>query len=147
MKIISIVISLLFSLSLFSQTSGLVLDNEKNPISGASVLFADQNILVETNEKGEFLLKSIPYGEYVLRAQLLGYANFSTPLNVNSISVEVNPVLKESDNQIDEVVVSGTLKPISKSNSPVPVEVYSNEFFKKKSCIPVINNKLCIITT
>ena len=54
MKIISIVISLLFSLSLFSQTSGLVLDNEKNPISGASILFTDQNVLVETNEKGEF---------------------------------------------------------------------------------------------
>jgi outer membrane receptor for ferrienterochelin and colicins len=32
---------------------------------------------------------------------------------------------------MDEIVVSGTLKPISKLESPVPVEVYSPTFFKK----------------
>ena len=51
--IISLFTSILLSFSLYSQTSGLVFDEEKS-ISGASVLFADQNILVETNEKGEF---------------------------------------------------------------------------------------------
>ena len=32
---------------------------------------------------------------------------------------------------LEEIVVSGTLRPISKSNSPVSVEVYSTTFFKK----------------
>jgi len=75
MKIISIVISLLFSLSLFSQTSGLVLDNEKNPISGASVLFADQNILVETNEKGVFSFSEKIANNSILYIYKHGYSS------------------------------------------------------------------------
>ena len=75
MKIISVVFSLLFSLSLFSQTSGLVLDNEKNPISGASVLFADQNILVETNEKGEFSFSENIANNSILHIYKHGYSS------------------------------------------------------------------------
>ena len=32
---------------------------------------------------------------------------------------------------LEGIVISGTLKPVTKSNSPVPVEVYSKTFFKK----------------
>jgi len=36
-----------------------------------------------------------------------------------------------SDNSLDEIVVSGNLRPVSKSGSSVPVDVYSKSFFKK----------------
>ena len=108
-----------------------VVKSQKGPLAFVNVFIEGTSHGVFTDQNGEFVIKSVPYGQYVLRAQLLGYTNYSAPLTVNSISVEVNPVLEESDNQIDEVVVSGTLKSISKSNSPVPVEVYSSEFFKK----------------
>ena len=109
-----------------------VVRSQKGPLAFVNVFIEGTSHGVFTDQNGEFVLKSVPYGQYVLRAQLLGYTNYSTPLTVNSNSIEVNPVLEESDNQIDEVVVSGTLKSISKSNSPVPVEVYSSEFFKKR---------------
>ena len=35
------------------------------------------------------------------------------------------------ENDLNEVVVSGTLKPVRKLESPVPVEVYSQAFFRK----------------
>ena len=38
--------------------------------------------------------------------------------------------LKEN-NTLDEVVITGTLKPVSHLESPVPVEVYKPIFFKK----------------
>mgnify|MGYP001337519241 CR=1 FL=1 len=75
MKIILVVFSILFSFSLFSQTSGLVLDEEKNPISGASVLFADQNILVETNEKGEFSFSEDIANNSILHIYKHGYSS------------------------------------------------------------------------
>lgn len=34
-------------------------------------------------------------------------------------------------NEIEEVIITGTLKPSSKANSPVPVEVYTSKFFQK----------------
>ena len=36
----------------------------------------------------------------------------------------------ETDESLDEVVISATLKPVSKLNSPVPVDVYNQSFFK-----------------
>ena len=35
------------------------------------------------------------------------------------------------DKNVDEVIITGTLKPISKSKSPVPVEIYTKKFFEK----------------
>ena len=108
-----------------------VVKSDNGPLGFANVFLDGTGYGVFTDQNGKFAIKSVPYGEYILRAQLLGFANYSISLIINSDSVAVNPILKESDNQIDQVVVSGTLKPISKSNSPVPVEVYSTEFFKK----------------
>lgn len=40
-------------------------------------------------------------------------------------------ITKNSDEDIDEVVVTGTLKPISRLETPIPVEIYSATFLKK----------------
>lgn len=36
-----------------------------------------------------------------------------------------------TNKEIDEVVITGTMKEVSKSNSPVPVEIYSTKFLQK----------------
>ena len=46
-------------------------------------------------------------------------------------NIQVNFNLKEDANNLDEVVVSGTLKPVSRMETPVPVEVYTPAFLKK----------------
>ncbi len=56
-------------------------------------------------------------------------------LNVNplqksdSVKNQTKKEIKIKD--IDDVVITGTLKPISKSKSPVNVEIYSEKFFRK----------------
>lgn len=40
-------------------------------------------------------------------------------------------MLLEDQSSLDAIVISGTLKPVSKQNSPIPVEVYTQAFFKK----------------
>ncbi|WP_027388525.1 TonB-dependent receptor plug domain-containing protein [Chryseobacterium gregarium] len=56
-------------------------------------------------------------------------------LNVNplqksdSVKNQAKKEIKIKD--IDDVVITGTLKPISKSKSPVNVEIYSEKFFRK----------------
>ena len=40
-------------------------------------------------------------------------------------------VVPISENNLDEIVISGTLKPVSRLETPVPVEVYSSAFLKK----------------
>ena len=43
-----------FCFSSIAQNSGLVLDLENKPIDKVSVFIADQNILLKTNDLGEF---------------------------------------------------------------------------------------------
>ncbi|MCW3169226.1 TonB-dependent receptor [Chryseobacterium sp. 09-1422] len=54
----------------------------------------------------------------------------SLDLNKNSDSVKI-PAKKERMKLIDDVVITGTIKPVSKSKSPVNVEIYSQKFFQK----------------
>ena len=47
--------------------------------------------------------------------------------NINNDSL----IVKDSTEKLNEVVVTGTMKAIKKSDSPVPIEIYTTKFFKK----------------
>jgi len=47
----------------------------------------------------------------------------------DSVKISEKKEIKTKD--IDDVVITGTIKPISKSKSPVAVEIYSQKFFQK----------------
>jgi outer membrane receptor for ferrienterochelin and colicins len=48
----------------------------------------------------------------------------------NQDSLKVLPNIVKTQN-IDDVIITGTLKPVSRSKSPVAVEIYSQKFFQK----------------
>lgn len=55
-----------FCFSSIAQNSGLVLDVENNPVDKVRVFIADQNILLKTNELGEFFFQSkLPNNSYL----------------------------------------------------------------------------------
>lgn len=54
----------------------------------------------------------------------------SLDLNKKFDSAKI-PKKKERISDIDDVVITGTIKPVSKSKSPVNVEIYSQKFFQK----------------
>ncbi len=39
--------------------------------------------------------------------------------------------MKDSSENLDEIVVTGTMKAVRKSDSPVPIEIYTPKFFQK----------------
>jgi hypothetical protein len=51
---------------LFSQSNGIILNSDGTPLEGVTVLIADQNILLKTNELGEFFFESkLPNNSYL----------------------------------------------------------------------------------
>jgi outer membrane receptor for ferrienterochelin and colicins len=57
---------------------------------------------------------------------------FATSFAQNTLTNKEKDSIKiNKENQLNEVVVSGTLKPVRRLESPVPVEVYSTKFFKQ----------------
>lgn len=81
---------------------------------------------------GGFLIKDVPYGNYTLIVSMIGYETITQKISLSSTSSRLNLSfdMVEKVGQLDEVVVSGTLKEVSKLESPVPVEVYTKAFFK-----------------
>ncbi|MBC6366004.1 TonB-dependent receptor [Algoriphagus sp. AK58] len=81
-----------------------------------------------TDSLGRFEL-AIPSTERVtLQFSRLGFQSFSKVLETGE--KELSITLSAMDNQLDEVVVSGTLQEVSRLDSPVPVEVYKSSFFR-----------------
>lgn len=81
---------------------------------------------------GRFTIKNLPFGKHSLLITS-NYSDYDTVLvelnNVNSpLKLTIHRKVKSQD--LDEVVVSGTLKAVKKLDSPVPVEVYNTCFFR-----------------
>lgn len=114
----------------FSQEklSGRVVSNGKG-LEFATVFIPEFSIGTTTDSLGFFTLQNISKGKYQLEVSLLGYRKKSLEIffpEKNSIEIALDPL----DSSLDEVVVSGTLQEVSRSNSPVPIEVFKEGFFK-----------------
>lgn len=53
-------------------------------------------------------------------------------------------VERKTENSLDEIVISGTLKPVRRLESPVPVEVYKPVFFKKNPTANIFEALQCV---
>jgi outer membrane receptor for ferrienterochelin and colicins len=117
----------------FSQVgkiSGNVISNS-GPLAGATVLLNTINTGAITDSAGHFHFTNIPYGNYTITVTAIGHTAYQTRVSVKNALAKLQVQLSTDDATMGEVVVSGTMKPISKMESPIPVEVYSPAFFKK----------------
>ncbi|MEM7298677.1 MAG: TonB-dependent receptor, partial [Bacteroidota bacterium] len=122
----------LCALAQSNTVSGVVVDEAEKPLPFATVVVEGTTIGVISDKSGAFKLVDIPKGEVRISASFLGYSKESIDLSLGSNeTIEHKFILKASVNSIDEVVVSGTLRPVKRMESPVPVEVYTPTFFKK----------------
>ena len=120
-------------LSIHAQTnsiSGKITSNGE-ALPFANIYLANTKLGSASNEKGFFELKNIPNGNYTLISSSVGFDLKSIKIILTGDQKIVKNFNLNENNSLEEIVISGTLRPISKSNSPVSVEVYSTTFFKK----------------
>jgi len=117
--------------SLGQSISGKITDKNNNPIPYANVYLKKTNIGTSTDEKGFYQLKNIKKDSYTLIISSIGFKTKTLKIAFSSDDRLTKNFSLLEDNSLDEIVVSGTLRPVSKTASPVPVEIYSETFFKK----------------
>ncbi len=111
--------------------SGIIKQANGTAIPFANVYIADSKIGTASNENGEFLLEHIAEGDYQIIAQFIGYERSVKRVKVTAKTTStIEFILNQGQQAIEEVVISGTLKEMSKKNSPVPVEVYQAKYFE-----------------
>jgi outer membrane receptor for ferrienterochelin and colicins len=86
-----------------------------------------------SDQNGVFKLENLPQGLVEISVSAIGYQSSVVEVNLSGdkkpFILKVN--LKEDLGSLDQIVITGTLKPVRKLESPVPVEVYTQSFFKK----------------
>ncbi|WP_194768661.1 TonB-dependent receptor [Tamlana sp. I1] len=100
------------------------------PLAYANVYLKGTSKGATTNEEGSFIIKNNPAGNYTIIASYTGFEPQSKTIKITNEDVDVNFNLLDSS-MLDEVVVTGTLKAVSRLDSPVPVEIYTPTFLKK----------------
>ncbi|SCY19702.1 TonB-dependent receptor [Flavobacterium caeni] len=119
---------LFFTNILTAQTLvGTVTANGK-PRNGATVL-VNQRMKISTDKQGRYQFALGP-GTYSVSVSAPGFKTQQQPVVIDSMPVTLDFDL-QSEQTLDEVVITGTMKAVSRVESPVPVEIYKPTFFKK----------------
>ncbi len=123
--ILYIVIIILYTANVFSQSGGVITGKvlnaiNKEPIEYVTIAIYGSNIGTFSDEQGNFELRNVPLGFVEIRANALGYEPYISEqifiTRSNTTYVEI--LLTETIQQIDEVVVRTTPFRTSKE-SPV----------------------------
>ncbi|RXF70173.1 TonB-dependent siderophore receptor [Arcticibacter tournemirensis] len=106
--LIFITISLSYSQSITGTIAGKVRTSDGAPAELVTVLIKGI-ASTTTNKNGEFTLKNIPSGKHTLTARLIGVKPVSRETVIRAgEAIDVELVLAASDEQLQEVVVSGS---------------------------------------
>ena len=104
--------------------------NENLPLPYANIILDSTTKGAVTDENGKFIITNVSQGTYNIAVSFTGFTTQKKKIVVSNSDVVINFELNQSD-ALDEVIVTGTLKAVSRLESPVPVEVYSPTFLKK----------------
>jgi outer membrane receptor for ferrienterochelin and colicins len=108
------------------RVNGLVLDaSTREPVAGATIKVSD-SLSVMTDTKGKFSVSLHPGDS--LFVTVTGYVSQAIRAGGKE-SVQI--LLIPDHREMDAIVVTGTMKPVKRLESPVNVEVYTPQFFKK----------------
>lgn len=83
-----------------------------------------------TDSIGAVLFHDLPAGEYEVEATFAGHFNQKKRVSLRP-GEQVSLVFNLAPVTLDEVVVTGTMREIRRSDSPIPVEVVSSKLFRR----------------
>jgi outer membrane receptor for ferrienterochelin and colicins len=84
------------------------------------------------DSNGKFLIKDVGAGKYILTIMATGYLPYSRKITVGAEeSVRLSIDLTPDPSQLEEVVISGTLREQSLKDSPIPIEILTPKLFQK----------------
>lgn len=147
-KYILLYLILLFeTIAVYAQTGTIKgkLSSDKLPVQSASILLTNTTIAAKSDESGSFEITGIPFGMYELKITCVGFEPYKASLSIlDSNPVAVNVRMIQADPTLNEVVITGTMKAVSRLESPVPVEIITPQFFRKNPS-PSLFESVCMI--
>lgn len=124
----------LCSFAASAQTTGIsgTVISRGSPLADINISLQGTSNITKTDSAGNYSFSNLLPGNYKIQAAAVGFRKI-----IKSIGAKQNEVVKldfdlsNFENDLNEVVVTGTLKEVKRLESPVPVEVYTQAYFRK----------------
>lgn len=129
-----------------NQITGKVKESSSDkiiPYATVVLIGSDSTVVAGSisNEQGQFILKNINTGTYILNVSFVGYDKYKLRLDVKQQSVDVGTVeLAESVNKLEQVVVTGNRPFVSQQNDRYVVNVGSHIQTGGRNALEVLTN-------
>lgn len=133
-KLILTLLMVFLSVFSWAQTASISgkVTSQGERVEFANVFLKGTHLGTTTNQLGSYLIENIPAGTYQVNVSIVGYKKLEKSISIQEgAALFLDFELIPEQSSLEEVVVSGTMKEVSKLDSPVPVEVYKAQFFKK----------------
>lgn len=129
---------LLFSVCLLHPVVGQKVGSVRGTVTASGAPLSYANVLVSGTQKGTaaaedgtFYIEAVPFGTYTIVVSYTGFQSQTKEITISNNQEAFLTFDLVEDSSLDEVVITGTLKPVSRLESLVPVEVYKPAFFRK----------------
>lgn len=132
MKYLFLTILIITSKSIYSQNISGKITTNSPVVQEINISLLNTNFKTKTDSLGIYQFLNVPKGTYKIQVTSAGFKPIVQRISLlENQDLNLDFELEEDQNELNEVVVSGTLKPVKRLESAVPVEVYSPVFFKK----------------
>ena len=124
-------LSLLFALvcqPAWGQITGVITDGQQ-PIAGASVYIPSESKGTISLPDGRFSLEIFSLQDAELVVSSVGF--LPKKIKLTPQRKNLGTIVLETDKSLDEVIITGNLKPVNRLESTIPVEVYSPAFLQQ----------------
>jgi len=133
MKIFILLFLLFTSISIYAQNStvkGRVSD-ASGGVPAVQVILSPAGKSVAADNDGNYSITDVPYGNYEIIFSAVGLQTVRKKITISQAETVIDITLQEESTSLEEVVVTGTMKEVSRSESPIPVEIITPKLFKK----------------
>ncbi len=118
-----------------AQEGGIIngwVKHKNEPLVKVTVELKHSKRTTVTDTAGYFKINNLPAGRYHLYITRVGLKPQQQTVEIkNGETKELIIDLDENELSLNEIVVTGTLKEVRRTESPVPVEIYTPQFFRK----------------
>jgi len=137
----------IISMSVLAQdvtVSGMVINNNGEPLKGATVFIGGSERVMATDENGRFNFAHVPPGTFQLSAQMIGYAPLTQNIIVKNIPITIEMKMQVKSVNLQQVTI-GTKK-ASKKNLKLFTEIFLGQSVNAKQCV-ILNPEIIDFST
>ncbi|WP_143304808.1 TonB-dependent receptor [Chitinophaga vietnamensis] len=108
--------------------SGKVIDKSSHaPLPGATVYLPDLRVGAAADAQGNYVIKNLPKGKFVVEVHFVGYAAYTATVTINGAATQ-DFNLSETLIEKNEVVITGVNMATSAKTNPTPISVIRRDY-------------------